>query len=44
MGFILPIAVILTIILLAKQDGLNAVDNTEQEESAPVVKAMTSFG
>lgn len=44
MGFILPIAVILTIILLAKQDGLNAVDNTEQQESAPVVKAMTSFG
>lgn len=44
MGFILPIAVVLTIILLTKQEGLNGGENIEQEESAPVIQAMTSFG
>ncbi len=44
MGFILPIAVVLTIILLTKQEGLNGGENIEQEESAPVIQAMKNFG
>lgn len=44
MGFIIPIAVVLTIILLTKQEGLNGGEKIEQEESAPVIRAMKSFG
>ena len=44
MGLIIPIAVVLTIILLTKQEGLNGVENIEKEESAPVVQSLKSFG
>ncbi len=44
MGVILLIAVMLTVILLSKQDGLNGGDSVEEEKSIPMVQAMSNFG